>query len=165
MALYHPTLINENLKEQVIFNGIFKEDVGSYSINDGKEDLEIYYYTIPNFNWKIGAVYNERDMQAHIIEINNFAILMTAGVMIILAIILYILIKRISNPLVKLSNEAKLVAEGDLTIDIKSKSKDEIGQVTNNFNSMVKDINNIVSNVQKSIYQINNAINILNRFI
>ncbi|HAK43578.1 MAG TPA: methyl-accepting chemotaxis protein, partial [Clostridium sp.] len=81
----------------------------------------------------------------------DFTTFMTAGVMIVLAIILYILIKRISNPLVKLSNEAKLVAEGDLTINIKSNSKDEVGQVTNNFNSMVKDINNIVSNVQKSI--------------
>lgn len=157
MALYHPTLINENLKEQPIFSGIFKSEVGSYGFNEDKENLEIYYYTIPNFNWKIGAVYNERDMQASIIAINDFTTFMTAGVMIVLAIILYILIKRISNPLVKLSNEAKLVAEGDLTINIKSNSKDEVGQVTNNFNSMVKDINNIVSNVQKSIYQINSA--------
>ncbi|MFR1708733.1 MAG: methyl-accepting chemotaxis protein [Clostridium sp.] len=157
IALYHPTLINENLKDQAIFSGIFKSDVGSYKINADKDDLNIYYYTIPNFNWKVGAVYNEKDMQGSITEINNFAIVITVGAMIVLTGILYILIKTISKPLVKLSNEAKLVAEGDLTIDIKSKLKDEIGQVTNNFNSMVKDINNIVSNVQKSIYQINSA--------
>ncbi len=157
VALYHPTLINENLKEQPMFGEIFKSESGSYKFNEGKEDLEVYYYTIPNFNWKVGAVYNEKDMQASIIEINNFTMAITFVVMIVLAIILFILIKRISNPLVKLSKEAKLVAEGDLTVDIKSKLKDEIGQVTNNFNSMVKDINNIVSNVQKSIYQINSA--------
>ncbi|GAA0773003.1 methyl-accepting chemotaxis protein McpC [Clostridium subterminale] len=157
VALYHPTLINENLKEQPMFNKLFTLESSSYKFNEGKENLEVYYYTIPNFNWKVGAVYNERDMQASIIEINNFTIAITFVVMIVLAIILFILIKRISNPLVKLSKEAKLVAEGDLTIDIKSKLKDEIGQVTNNFNSMVKDINNIVSNVQKSIYQINSA--------
>ena len=157
MALYHPTLINQNLKEQSMFNKIFTSEVGAYRFNEDKEDLEVFYYTIPKFNWKIGAVYNERDMQASIIEINNFTIAMTAGVMIILAIILYILIKKISNPLVKLSKEVKLVAEGDLTVDIQSKLKDEIGQVTNNFNGMVKDINNVVSNVQKSIYQINSA--------
>lgn len=157
VALYHPTLINENLKEQPMFSEIFKSELGSYKFNEGKDGLEIFYYTIPNFNWKVGAIYNEKDMQANIIEINNFTIAITFVVMIVLAIILFILIKRISNPLVKLSKEAKLVAEGDLTVDIKSKSKDEIGQVTNNFNSMVKDINNIVSNVQKSIYQINSA--------
>ncbi|WP_346961502.1 methyl-accepting chemotaxis protein [Clostridium sp.] len=157
VALYHPTLINENLKEQPMFNKLFTSESSSYKFNEGKEEVEVYYYTIPNFNWKVGAVYNERDMQASIIEINNFTIAITFVVMIVLAIILFILIKRISNPLVKLSKEAKLVAEGDLTVDIKSKLKDEIGQVTNNFNSMVKDINNIVSNVQKSIYQINSA--------
>jgi len=157
VALYHPKLINENLKEQPMFGEIFKSESGSYKFNEGKEDLEVYYYTIPNFNWKVGAVYSEKDMQASIIEINNFTMAITFVVMLVLAIILFILIKRISNPLVKLSKEAKLVAEGDLTVDIKSKLKDEIGQVTNNFNSMVKDINNIVSNVQKSIYQINSA--------
>ena len=47
MALYHPTLINENLKEQPLFSGIFESQVGSYNFSEGKEDLEdiLLYYT------------------------------------------------------------------------------------------------------------------------
>ncbi|MEG2917041.1 MAG: methyl-accepting chemotaxis protein [Clostridium sp.] len=157
VALYHPTLINKDLSKEAMYEGIFTSEASSYSFKENKENLKVYYYTIPNFKWKVGTVYNEKDMNASILKIEGFSIGMTTVTIIILTALLYIIIKSISNPLVRLSKEAKKVAEGDLTIDIKSQSKDEIGQVTNSFNDMVKDINNIVSNVQKSIYQINGA--------
>ncbi|MEG1255070.1 methyl-accepting chemotaxis protein [Clostridium sp.] len=157
IAMYHPTLINEDLSKVDMFSKVLSSEVGSYSYKENKENLKIYYYTIPGFNWKVGTVYNEKDMYSNINKIETLFIAITAIMMIVLTAILYIIIKSISSPLVRLSKEAKKVAEGDLTVDIKSKLEDEIGQVTSNFNSMVKDINNVVSNVQKSIYQINGA--------
>jgi two-component system, sensor histidine kinase YesM len=72
----------------------------------------------------------------------------------LLAIILsYFLSKSISLPLKKLvlsMNEAK---GGNLSVNIKDDSKDEIGEVARNFNVMVNEIKNLMDNVKNKEIQ------------
>lgn len=74
----------------------------------------------------------------------------TAGVMIISVIILSIILKRVLRPLQKLNDSAKAMAEGlyDKRVDIVS--RDEIGQLGENFNRMADAIEMRTHNLEES---------------
>lgn len=78
-------------------------------------------------------------------------ILLLALACSILAIVFsYFLSKSISSPLKKLvmsMNEAK---RGNLSVNIEDESKDEIGEVTRNFNVMVNEVKNLMENIKSN---------------
>ena len=61
----------------------------------------------------------------------------------------------ISKPVIKLQKLAKSIASGDLTIDsMKVMNKDEIGDLTESFNVMLKELKSIVKNVNLNAEQV-----------
>lgn len=81
---------------------------------------------------------------------NVFTInLISVGLAIVLTFIIeYVLIRKIKNPLVALSNQVKEVAEGNLAIEpIYIKNKDEIGTLANNFNTMTSNLRELIVKV------------------
>lgn len=61
-----------------------------------------------------------------------------------IGIILIILLARsVVKPILRLNTATKEVAKGNFDIQVKTKSKDEIGQLTENFNKMTKELKNI----------------------
>ncbi|MDV3426382.1 MAG: histidine kinase, partial [Bacillota bacterium] len=81
-------------------------------------------------------------------------ILIFALICSLLAIMLsYFLSKSISLPLKKLVQSMKLAKGGNLSVNIKDESKDEIGEVTRNFNVMVYEIKNLMENVKSKEQQ------------
>lgn len=69
-----------------------------------------------------------------------------------IAILLGVVLARvISKPLVKISHAAKLISEGDLTQEeIQVKSKDEVGDLTQSFNLMTKNLRTLIHSVASS---------------
>lgn len=51
--------------------------------------------------------------------------------------------RKIVNPIKKITDATKKVASGDFTIELETKRNDEIGELTHNFNKMVKELNSI----------------------
>lgn len=51
--------------------------------------------------------------------------------------------KRMLRPIEKITNATKKVAGGDFTVQLETNRKDEIGELTHNFNKMVKELNSI----------------------
>lgn len=51
--------------------------------------------------------------------------------------------RKIVNPIKKITDATKKVASGDFTIELETKRNDEIGELTQNFNKMVKELNSI----------------------
>ena len=58
-------------------------------------------------------------------------------------IIILIVVRGIVKPIKRLSTASKEVAKGNFDIEVKVKSKDEIGQLTADFNLMTKELKNI----------------------
>lgn len=58
-------------------------------------------------------------------------------------IIILIVVRGIVKPIKRLSKASKEVAKGNFDIEVKVKSKDEIGQLTADFNLMTKELKNI----------------------
>lgn len=51
--------------------------------------------------------------------------------------------RKIVNPIKKITDATKKVASGDFTIELETKRNDETGELTHNFNKMVKELNSI----------------------
>ena len=64
--------------------------------------------------------------------------------------VLFFVISRILKPIDQLKKLMDSIAEGDLTVQANIKSKDEIGQLANNFNKMAINMNEIIQVVKES---------------
>ncbi|MFD2705033.1 methyl-accepting chemotaxis protein [Salibacterium lacus] len=68
-----------------------------------------------------------------------------AGISIIGLVIAFIMSGKISKPIRRVSGKAKILSEGDLTVEnIHTKSKDEIGQLARNFNDMADNLRGLL---------------------
>ncbi len=73
-------------------------------------------------------------------KIRITALLISAAIFLVGMLIGLWLSRNISKPVIALHKAAKRVGEGDLSSEVKSSSKDEIGELAIAFNNMVKDI-------------------------
>ena len=62
----------------------------------------------------------------------------TIGILLII-----LLVRSVVKPILKLNSVTKEVAKGNFDIQVETKSKDEIGQLTENFNKMTRELKNI----------------------
>ena len=57
--------------------------------------------------------------------------------------LLFVVVNRIIKPIRKITNATKKVAKGDFTVKVRTKRRDEIGSLADNFNKMVDELNSI----------------------
>ena len=129
-----------------------KEDEKSFiirTINNRKHAFVSSVVNLENRDFKliiskdIQYVYTER--------INNykFFIIIDFIMLIILSIGMYIISKKLTNPLVKLSNISKDIAKGKYNIRAEENNKnDEIGVLEHNFNLMIEVIENNIEELK-----------------
>lgn len=86
------------------------------------------------------------------------SILLLALVFLLLfTVVLYWIIHSFTKPLQRLSHSTRIVATGDLREKLVSTSKDEIGELTNNYSEMVTNLRGIVEHVNESALQVASA--------
>ncbi|MBM7702762.1 methyl-accepting chemotaxis protein [Metabacillus iocasae] len=152
-ALAHPTEAGNNLMDFPFIKKMYAEGKpsGYLQYEFQNQDRVLAYDTIESTGWKVGFAYIYDNMLVS--AQNIFKMMMiVAGVGLVLAVILTIFISRtITNPISRLKKEVEKVANGDLTVHIETKSKDEIGELTVLFNEMAKNMKQVISTVQTSV--------------
>ncbi|WP_199614193.1 sensor histidine kinase [Paenibacillus alkalitolerans] len=83
-------------------------------------------------------------------RINQLALTVITVSLILAIFMIYGFSTVLSNRMLRLSKHISKVATGNLDISLEIDGKDEIGQLSRQFNSMVASINNLVAEVQKS---------------
>jgi two-component system, sensor histidine kinase YesM len=77
-------------------------------------------------------------------------VIVSAICLLTLTLIVWLLSVKFVKRIYILNNKMKLVAERNLNIEINSKSKDEIGELTNRFGSMLKSIKTLIDELVES---------------
>ncbi|AWK49806.1 methyl-accepting chemotaxis protein [Clostridium beijerinckii] len=119
-----------------------------------------YKYTVfqPVDNWVIAVTADYDEYMASAISIRNYTIVIVIISIIIAMICAYLYsTKGIINPIIKLEKLMRSAGEGDLTVNINIKSNDEIEELGNSFNEMIKHQDHIVRNVTNAAEQLNAA--------
>ena len=159
------------VKEGFIKNGL--QEGGGYTYYlfakpNTTEPLPKRGYTLvfKPYNWVVGTgnwvddieknvVQKEQNYRQHMLgDITKSALAIGIGLALVIGLAL-IISRRISEPILAVSNGAKEVAQGNLTIDkIKVNSKDEIGQLAQAFNIMTENLAQLVKQVSMASAQV-----------
>lgn len=123
-------LITEQLHGYIVFN---KDSEKNY----------LFFSTSEKLGWKIGLVVPVKEIsdQVWAFIVNDITIMVLSLFILSLLILLGLQIF-VLNPIKKLNNSAGLIAKtGNLEHSIEIESRDEIGDLTESFNQMMKSIN------------------------
>lgn len=83
--------------------------------------------------------------------------------LILSTVIFYFVVRRITNPIKSLNETIKEVEAGNFSISITSTSNDEVGELTNSFNSMITRIRDLILTIEETSTNVKDASNSLLR--
>lgn len=158
----------DQLNKMNELTSIFSEAITPYLTSSKKLTLEIAdTQLLPHTNEikDIAALLaNEQQVKMDQISAENIKMINSFEIIVIIvsiaafifAIVIGSIISRlISKSIVKITDVAERIAEGDLTSDhIHVKSRDELGQLANSFNHMVHNLRTLIEEVRSSAEQL-----------
>ncbi len=114
----------------------------------GIEVLGTYKY-IPEMQWCLLAEINSEEAFNPVSKVKGIIISIFIFLVILGIILSFIVSKTITKLIFELRDAAEKISKGSLNIKIKSKSKDEIGQLANSFNKMTLELKKSKAELEK----------------
>ncbi len=161
--IIHPTNEGKNVKESSFFKELLKSKEGDYKneysiIQGGKTVDKIQYFKyFKPYRCYISTSILKKDMFSSIIELDTITIIM----MIISAIIIFFIIFLVTNPVLKRLKElviaTQTISNGDLTLHVENKRKDELGALSNSLIKMILQLNHVMSEINIGSNQMDQA--------
>lgn len=170
-TIIHPELKNVNLLEMETENNtdfvseVIENEKGTLTYNwKGKDDKKmrekiLYYNYISDLNWYIcgGTYVDELTVEANRI-MRLMLIFLFIGVFLFIGIS-YLISGFLTKPINNAINSIQyIITENDLTEQLQVYSKDEIGRLTNSFNSFIVRVQDVMIQVKNSSLKINNLV-------
>lgn len=94
-------------------------------------------------------------------SIRNNIIVIVITTLVLIVIISALIGKLVINPIKLLQESMEKVGEGDFQVSVNYSSKDEIGQLTNNFKKMTTNVSNLINETKGSINNVVSSSNII----
>ncbi len=162
-VLAHPNadFVNKLLSEQkdysAISSSLTANDSGKISYSYNGDPQLMYYQKLPGTGWTIATSISEKYAFADYVQLRNKITLILIVLTIALSVLAFIVATRIVKPLNILQQNAQRLAEGDLTVQVPVKGKDEIAQLGTDFNTMSAALRNLIETVSHSAENVNKA--------
>lgn len=127
-----------------------KEGQVEYTLAESgiKQNKFAAFTKIENLNWTIMATMYMNEIQSDTSSMITNNLLFGLGCLIFAMLIAILFSKGITKPLNILLRYLEKIKNGDFSVRIKVKSKDEIGQLAFGFNAMIEDVGNLIKNIQ-----------------
>jgi len=95
---------------------------------------------IPGLDWIIVAEIDKREAMRPVYRLANEIVFLSIFITLILFVAAYIISRTITRPIIELKNATIRVRNGDLESVLEINSKDELGELTENFNLMTSQL-------------------------
>ncbi|MBU2701267.1 methyl-accepting chemotaxis protein [Sporomusaceae bacterium BoRhaA] len=149
-----PDLVSKNVFEveklknlSAIFKDMLTKDQGFESYHYNGKDMLTVYQKIPATGWVLAINVPEEVVYQPLIKL-KWSLSIVAALSILFVIgITFMMSKRITKPMENLTNQVKLVANGDLTVQVKVNGQDEIALLSLSFNTMVHNLKELILHV------------------
>jgi len=105
----------------------------------GKKVLAAWQY-LPSYNWGMVTKIDAVEAFAPVVKLRNSIFLITIIIMLLGVLAAYLIARSISDPIHKLHRGVELIGSGNLNYKVGIDSKDEIGQLSRAFDTMVRDL-------------------------
>ncbi len=137
---------------------IMANDNGVTSFTQNGEKYLLFYGTVPDVNWKLAVTLQEKEMNATVDSIRTFLIIICVVALIACMAIIIILALSIVKSVNSVKAFAGNLAKGDFTIEnIRSKSSDELGQMSVSLNNMYESNKSVITQVSEESGRIGQA--------
>ncbi|MNS46691.1 Methyl-accepting chemotaxis protein McpB [compost metagenome] len=154
--LAHPDkkLVNTKLKDNADFKPIVGDMLSKSSgqaeyLHTGQTQI-LVYQTIPSTGWILATSVSKDLAYQQLTDIRNQFLLTNLIVLIVIIAFAYFISIGIIKPLSRLKVTSQLMSEGDLTVKVPVKGKDEIAQLGHSFNAMAENLRNLLQKVADS---------------
>jgi len=107
---------------------------------------------IESVNWYVGVLLDREKAYQTVVSARNTAIIVGLISLLVTIVLLHLLFNYLMKPIYHLNDAIKGISEGDgdLTQRLKIESRDEIGQLSENFNGFIIMVHNSMQQVQAS---------------
>ncbi|MCG6171361.1 methyl-accepting chemotaxis protein [Anoxybacillus sp. LAT_35] len=156
-AIVHPQYKGKDMSDHPVVKTMFAKEKGAYEYEQDGEKRLLYFATIPKLNWKVGAVYKEKDLLATLTTIGKASWTVVVIATILASLLIYAVSRSIVKPIIQLNERIQQVATGDLTVHVDPKGNDEIAQLTSHFNEMVSHMRSLIGEVDRSVAELGSA--------
>jgi methyl-accepting chemotaxis protein len=123
---------------------------GLQLVQIGGRDAQMLVLPIPNTDWLLAMVMHEDVLMAPLQSLLWELSLISAGLILVFGLVLTSTFKYLFQDLGRVAGALHDIAhgEGDLTVHINTRSKDEVGQLAESFNQFVARLHGIVSRLR-----------------
>ncbi|WP_313803127.1 methyl-accepting chemotaxis protein [Cytobacillus sp.] len=152
-AIVHPTERSNNLMDLPFIKEMYDHSEGDGVIEYVFEgaDKKLVFDTVSDTNWKVGAAYSDKELMVTALKIRNRIVLISMIGIVIAIAITYFVAVGLTRPLALLKKAFNQVSSGNLTVKVNVTSKDEIGELSGHFNTMVENMKSILTAVNLSV--------------
>lgn len=159
IAIVYPEKVGKDVSKEPLLKSLNKDETKFAVTTLGGKDVVAYSQLFDKMKWKIGIVYPKETIDGLLNSTRNTVIIMACISLFVGIVASYLFSRRLARPLQLLTNHVQKVAEGDLTLQMKVTSKDEVGELTNHFNHMVEQMNEMVSKIKNSVSTVQRSTN------
>ncbi len=134
---------------------VFRDQAGSSLIDDYRTVACLSSYDrldVQGLNWAIIAEIDYDEAMIPIVSLRNDIVFLSLIICVFLFSIAHFISRTITNPIIRLKNAALKIGEGDLDVNLKPKSGDEIGLLTEAFNTMTLQLKEERSKRMSALY-------------
>ncbi|WP_059105070.1 cell wall metabolism sensor histidine kinase WalK [Shouchella shacheensis] len=136
-------VIGQQRPDGVVKRALLFEEGDFIELSDDGERFFVYAEPVRSESGEevIGAIYVESSVEgvhAHVSEINNIFITATVISLLITAVLVILLARTITAPILDMRKQALRMGHGDFTKHVHVHSTDEIGQLAMSFNELTK---------------------------
>ncbi|MCL4536467.1 MAG: ATP-binding protein [Nitrospirae bacterium] len=161
---------NNNMKKGATYGKEhFKLGLKAASGNEGIDEAIDYrdkkvigaYRYIPILNWGIVVKMDMDEAFKEITELRKNIFIFGMLILGIMLIVSYLIVNKLTAPIADIAQKTMAIASGDYSIRIKSKRKDEIGNLERNFDAMADALDNskaMIESKQTELEKINHEL-------
>ncbi len=110
---------------------------GTFECYQGDRELANGYCIIPEFDWVLVVKQNVSELLSITSIILSLLIFLCAVLLGIIILCAHVLTKRLTAPIIALRDAMRTASDGDLNVQSNIKSKNELGELSKNFNKML----------------------------
>lgn len=160
----HPdiSMIGKNIKDDESVKTAINGETGDYTYKSNKGNMFTVYTTSDATGWKYIAAVPEKELTAAADKTMNMIFLICLACLV-LTIVFSIIITNtlIARPLNQVSSAMSAIEQGDLSVNVNYKSKDEFGRLGTSFNKMASNLKTLLAELKGSVNETGEVANVL----
>lgn len=133
--------------------GILENGSGTSEYTYGGNDFYIGYSSVPGTEWLLVIAANKVEVLSAIPSMARIVVLTASMILLVSVLVTYVMGSSLARPIIKVKDDAEILADLDLTHDIDSKllnQKDEIGDLANSIQHIITNLRTIVNEISYS---------------